>query len=159
MLNPFRQRVPSALLEKLSGALTITYMGSTLMNDGQQVGLSRHQPALMIARPFDQAVDRSRHERVIQIEFGLDQIAFRRIQRSPSGEVFGDRIVDVLLTDGVFNEQQLDPLQILLGLDEPGLGLSNPAFRADIRRPEGKGIDLIQAVALPDVASLGKSGV
>lgn len=110
----------------------------------------------MVAGPFDQAVDRSRHECVIQIEFGLDQIAFRRIQRSPRGEVFCNCVVDVFLADGVFGEQRLDSLQILLGLDEPRLGLGDPAFGAHIGCLEGHGIDLIEAVTLLDVAPLGK---
>lgn len=126
------------------------------MNDGQEVRLRRDQSTLVITRSLDQPVDRSHDERVVQIKLGLDQIASCRFQR---GKVFSDRVVDIFLADGAFREQRLDTRQILLGLDDPRFGLGDSSLRARECRFERHGIDFIKAIALLDVASLGKEAL
>ncbi len=126
------------------------------MNDGQEVRLRSDQPTLVVPRSLDQPVDRGHNKCVVQIELGLDQISSRRLQRGPRGKIFRDRIVDIFLTDGIFSEQRLDTRQVLLGLDDPRLGLRDSSFCARECRPEGHRIDLVETITLFDVAPLGE---
>ena len=69
------------------------------MHHGEQIGLSRHEPAFVIPSPFDQPVDRSGDQGIVQIELRFHEVRLGALQGRFGREVFGHGVIHVLLTD------------------------------------------------------------
>jgi hypothetical protein len=104
----------------------------------------------------DPAIHGSGDESVVEIEFRLDQIALRSLQRGPASQRRRYGIIDILFADSLFLKERFHASQVLLGLDELGLSLGNSGFAAEVGGSEGHRIDEIQPVIYLDVPALGK---
>ena len=113
------------------------------------------QPPFIVAGPFDQPVDGRGNQGIVEIKFCFDHISFRRFQRRLGCEFFGHRVVQIFLADGLLGQERLHPIEVLMGLDEPGFGLGDPRLGADIGRFERHWIDLIERVSFMDVTAFG----
>ncbi len=126
------------------------------MDHRQQICLCRHQAAFVVPASFDQPIDGSRDQRIVEIELGLDQIGLGALQRRLGRQIFRDGVVHVLLAHRLFHQQRLHPRQILSRLHDAGFRFGNLRLGALIGSFEGHGIDLIQPVAGFDLAAFGK---
>ena len=146
MLDAFGTHIALALQEKAFRRADDHVHGIDLLNDRQQIGLGRHQPALVRTRPLNHAADGGHDQRVIEIEFRLHQLGLRAFKRSLGGQFLGDRIIHILRTDRLFSQQRLHAGQVLLGLNQPCFRLRHFRLRTQHRGMKGHRIDLIQAI-------------
>ena len=96
-------------------------------------------------RGADHAVDGRSDRRVAEVEpRRLDRGDLRR-HLGPRRFLHGERVVELLLADGLFGHERLIPLHVVVGLRKPGLGRLQIRLRVGDMRLEGLSVDAIEA--------------
>src|SRR5574341_1896294 len=112
VLDPLCSNVPSPLEEKTFGGADGNIHGIYLVDDREQVGLGRDQTPFVDSSPLNHPVDGSGYKGVVKVELRLDQITLRSLQRRRRPQLFGHRIINILLTHRLLRQERLQDRKI-----------------------------------------------
>ena len=158
-LDALLRSIPEAFKDEGLRCACVHIHGIQLVDHCQQVGLRGNEPAFKDSTPLDPTGDGSDDARVVEIKLGLHHIGIRPFQGRPRRQVFRDRIIHIFLAHRLLREQRLDAIKILFGLNQPRLRLRDFCFRTQIGGSKRHRIDLVEALALLDIASLRKESL
>ena len=152
-MDPLQGPLPEAFEQEGFGNADGHIHGVHLVDDREQIGLRGHQSPFIDPGALDQPSDGRGNAGIVEVELGPHQLRLGVFQRRLRRQFFGDGIIHILLAHRLLGEQRFNASLVLLGLHQPCLGLSHHRLGAHRGGLEGHGIDLIEQVALLDVAA------
>ena len=128
-----------------------------LRDRGEQRALpAADEIARLHLRGADQSVDRRRDARVAQVERRLLHRRLRGFDFRSGRVSRGQRVVELLLADGLFRHERRVTRDVVPGLLEPGLGGGLVGLGPGQDGLERLAVDLVQQVALPNERTLAE---